>query len=210
MALMHFTEWTLLLTKYDIPFGACGFAKTTQEALKIAKHIKYPVVLKAMSPKIIHKSDTGFVMLDIKNESGLKTAYDYLVSHAKGIPLQGMLVQKMAKGKEVIIGMKNDPTFGPVIMFGHGGIFVEVLKDVTFRVLPLTRKDAKEMIEETKGYSILAGARGEKRVNIAHLEKIIMQLAKLAKEHPEIKEIDFNPVIVDEKHAIVVDTRILT
>jgi len=120
-----------------------------------------------------------------------------------------MLIQPMMKGKEIIIGMKRDPFFGPVIVFGLGGIFVEILKDVSMRIAPLTKKDASEMLTEIKGIEILKGARGEKSVNFKALQKIILSLSRLSLKHREIKEIDLNPVMVDEKEARVVDARII-
>ena len=174
----------------------------------------FPVALKIASPDIVHKSDSGGVRLSLNNASEVRAAYREIMDGVqKKNPLasiQGVSVQKMAKpGTEVIVGTSKDPQFGPVIMFGLGGIFVEVLKDVSFRIIPLGQKDALEMIEEIKGYPLLQGYRGKESVDIPALTEIILKISRVIEEHPEIKELEINPIIAYKKGAIAVDARII-
>lgn len=200
-----------LLEKYKIPFVKSSLAKNIEDAKKIAKKIKYPVVLKAISPDMIHKSDVGAVSIDIEDEQELEEEYEILL---KRIPkkakknLEGVLVQKMETGKEIMIGMKKDPQFGPVILFGLGGIFVEVLKDTSLRIAPIKKKEAIEMIKEIKGYNILEGTRNQEPVDINSLANIIVKLSDLSNEK-KVKEVDFNPVLADKRSAKVADMRIM-
>ncbi len=206
MPLLGFQETKNLLLQYKIPICQTEIVKSEKEAATRAKKIGYPVVLKIFSPKILHRSAIGGVKVGIKNEPEFKKAYSTL-SRIKGV--EGILVQKMILGREVALGIKRDPQFGPVLMFGLGGIFVEVLKDVSFRVCPISEKEALEMIKGIKGYKILKGYRGEKPVNIKALAKIIVNLSKLFLKETKIKEIDLNPVIVDKKRALACDFKIL-
>jgi acetyltransferase len=171
------------------------------------------LAMKIISKDIIHKTDAGGVRLNLKTEDDAAKAWDGIIKSAKSknpkAKIQGMFVQPMAKGKEVIVGMKRDPIFGPIIVFGLGGIFVEALKDTSMRVAPVNIAEAHKMIEEIKGYKILRGLRGERSVNMGALAKIIVAVSKLSLAHPEIKEIDLNPVIADSKKASVVDARII-
>jgi len=198
---------------------ACGLdvpeyklAKTIDEAVEYAKEIGYPVVLKIVSEDIIHKSDIGGVKVGIKNEEELKNAYREIMYRAKkSYPeanIRGILVNEMVeKGVETIIGSSEDPQFGPVIMFGLGGIYVEVLKDVAFRVAPIDKEDALEMINDIKSYPLLYGVRGEKRKDINSLAENISVLSHLTYEISEIVEIDINPLMVLEEGCKVVDAR---
>lgn len=171
------------------------------------------LAVKIVSKDIIHKTDAGGVRLNIKTEQEAIEAWDSIMESAKtkapGAKIQGIFVQPMKKGKEVIIGMKRDPIFGPVIVFGLGGIFVEAIKDTSMGVAPVDENRSLRIIEEIKGYKILSGIRGERPVDIDSLVKIITAISKLSLAHPEIKEIDLNPVIVDDKKASVVDARII-
>lgn len=200
-----------LLEKNKLPFAKSKLAKNVDQAKKVAKDIGYPVVLKAISPNIIHKSDAGAISLSIENEEQLESAFEDLIKKTKKAAknkLEGILVQKTHTGQEVIIGVKQDPTFGPVILFGLGGIFVEILKDTSLRIAPIEKQDAIEMINELKSAKILEGARGQKPVNINALVDILVKTSKLA-ENKKILELDFNPIIVDEKSAVIVDARIM-
>jgi len=170
--------------------------------------------MKVVSPDIIHKSDAGGIKLGLKDEKDVEKAFKEIVKNAEkvttGKRVLGTLISTMAgPGQECIIGMIRDPQFGPVIMFGLGGIFVEVLKDVSFRVAPLAQEDIDEMVEEIKGYKILTGIRGEKPKDIDALKDILAKLSEIAIDNPEIKEIDLNPVIVHEKGASIVDSRMI-
>ncbi|MCK5027349.1 MAG: acetate--CoA ligase family protein, partial [Candidatus Pacebacteria bacterium] len=171
------------------------------------------VAIKIISPDVVHKSDQGAVKVNIEGKDAILAAYDEMAKHLeKTIPsvhIEGVLLQPMIKGKEVIVGMKRDSVFGPTIVFGMGGVFVEVFKDVSMRVPPIDKEMAKNMINEIKGSAILRGMRGEKSVNIDALAKIIVSIAKMSVEHPEIQELDLNPVIINEKDAYVVDVRVM-
>jgi acetate---CoA ligase (ADP-forming) len=172
-----------------------------------------PFALKAISPEIIHKTDMGAIRLYMKNVEEIKTAWDLIMAEiSKKVSkdkIEGMLVQSMSDGKEVIIGMKRDPVFGPVILFGLGGIFTEVLGDTSLRVSPVTISEALAMIGEIKGRGILFGLRGEKSVNIEMLATLLVKISKMAVERPEIKEIDFNPVMASVDQVAVVDARVM-
>ena len=208
------TEAKELLKEYGIPVPAFKLIKSEEGIDKLKETIGYPIVMKIVSPDIIHKSDAGGVKIGVKNEEEAKMAYQEIISKAikynKKAKISGVIVYPMApQGTEIIIGMTKDPSFGPVIMFGLGGIFVEVLKDVSFRIIPLEERDAQEMIAEIKGYKILKGARGEAPKDIEAIKNLLMKVSKLTMENPEIKEIDLNPVFVFEKGLQVVDARMI-
>jgi acyl-CoA synthetase (NDP forming) len=199
-----------LLAKYGVPVTKEQIASTADEALAIASHIGAPVAMKISSPDIPHKSDVGGVALNVKREF-VRTTYDEIVSRAKkAVPdasIEGVLVQQMAPpGQEVIVGLKKDPQFGYALMFGLGGIFVEVYKDVSFRVVPIEKRDALMMISEIKGYSILKGIRGRKPADINAIADVLMAVSGMA-EKENIIELDINPLIVNEKGALAVDAR---
>jgi acetyl-CoA synthetase (ADP-forming) len=199
-----------LLEKYKFPFSKSKLAFAPDQAVKIAKEIGFPIVMKIASKDIIHKSDLGCVETNIKDEKQVEGAFEKITKKAKKkkAKVEGVLIQKQEQGKEVIIGMKRDPQFGPVVVFGLGGIFVEILKDTSLRILPIDKNQAEEMIKEIKSYKILEGIRGEKPVNINKLIDIIIKTSKLA-EDKKILELDFNPVIINEKTATIVDARIM-
>jgi len=174
----------------------------------------FPVVLKIVSPDIIHKSDAGGVKLDLKNSAQAGRAYGEILSSIRQkypkAKIDGISVQKMARpGVEVIIGMSKDPQFGPVLMFGLGGILVEVLKDVSFRLVPVTKRDATEMIKEIKGYPLLEGYRGQEPANIPFLEELIVKVSQFIEKNPQIKELDLNPIFAYKDGALAVDARII-
>jgi acyl-CoA synthetase (NDP forming) len=163
---------------------------------------------------VVHKSDTGGVKLGLKTAAQVAKAYDdILKSIARNHPqavIHGVSVQKMARpGVEVIIGMSKDTQFGPVLMFGLGGVLVEILKDVSFRVVPLERKDARAMVKEIKGYPLLQGYRGHDPVDVPALEDMILRISQFVEQTPEIKELDLNPVFAYSKGAAVVDARVI-
>jgi len=205
MVMLDFDETQKLLEKYNIPAPKGAIAKSKNEASKIAAKIGFPVVLKAISPEIIHKTEANAVVLELKDRKQVETAYTKL----KKLPKAEVLVQKMHSGHDVIIGLKRDMHFGPVIAFGLGGIFVEVLKDIAFRVAPVSHHDAMEMVKEIKAYPVLAGFRKTKKANIKRLTEMLLNVSRLAMENPNIKELDLNPVIVDERKAVAVDARLI-
>ncbi len=203
-----------VLRSYDVEVLPYWLATTEEDAVLHAKEMGYPVAMKIVSPDILHKSDAHGVVLKIKNAAEVRSAYCKIIENAKAYRadarISGVLVSPMAKrGVEVIIGMSRDPQFGPVIMFGLGGIFVEVFKDVSFRITPVSKGEAKKMIEEIKAYPILKGIRGEKPKDIAGLVDLIEVISRLSDEHPDLKELDLNPVFVYEDGISVVDARMI-
>jgi len=190
------------------------FAHNAEKAVEAGNAMGYPLAMKIVSPDIIHKSDAGGVRVNLKDEAEVREAFNDIVrnaeKHTSRDRIVGTLVSPMvAYGQECIIGMIRDRQFGPVLMFGLGGIFVEVLKDVSFRVAPLSLEDMDEMIHEIKGYKILTGIRGEKQKDIDAVKDVLAKLSQIAVENPEINEIDLNPVIVHEKGASIVDSRVI-
>lgn len=193
---------------------AARLAKTPEEAVTIGDKIGFPVVLKIASPDITHKTDVGGVRVGLNSAADVKKAWaEIMASARKTCPeakIEGVAVQNMARpGTEVIIGMFKDAQFGPVIMFGLGGIFVEVLKDVSFRLVPIVKRDAEEMIKEIKGYALLNGYRGQEPAHIPSLVDILLKLSTLIEKTPEIKGIDLNPVFAYKDAAVAVDARIV-
>jgi acyl-CoA synthetase (NDP forming) len=197
-----------------VPVIETRLATSQKQASKIADSIGFPVVLKIASPDIIHKSDAGGVKVGLKNKTEVEKAYSEIIKAAREkfpkAKIEGVAVQKMARpGIEIIIGVFKDAQFGPVIMFGLGGIFVEVLKDVSFRIIPIARRDAAEMIKEIKGYPLLKGYRGTEPAHLPSLENILMKVSDFTERTPEIKEIDLNPIIAYKDSAVAVDARIV-
>ena len=204
-----------ILRAYGFPLPASKLAKSKKEAVAASKKIGYPVVLKIASPQIIHKSDAGGVKVNLQNAKDVENAFDTIIKNAKKYnkkaDIKGVLVVEMVKGgKEMIIGSKLEPGFGPVVMLGMGGIYVEVLKDVTFRLAPMTNIEADDMISSIKTKKILEGVRGEKPSDIKKLSECIQRLSQLVSDFNEIKELDMNPVLVMEKNkgCKVLDVRI--
>ncbi|MFZ9005556.1 MAG: 4-hydroxybutyrate--CoA ligase [Nitrosopumilaceae archaeon] len=193
-----------VLKAYGLPLPTSALAKDEAEAVKIANKIGYPVVMKIASPQIIHKSDAGGVKVNLTNDKEVKDAFKKIVKNAKkynkDAEIKGVLIVEMVKGgKEMIIGSKLEPGFGPVIMLGMGGIYVEVLKDVTFKLAPVTTREADDMISEIKTQKLLHGVRGEKPSDIEKLSECIQRLSQLVTDFKEIKELDMNPVLVMDK-----------
>lgn len=202
------------LKQAGIPVSETVLARTKKEALLYSKRMGFPVVLKIVSPDITHKSDYGGVKLGLENVAQVSGAYGAIISSVRQkLPearIQGVSVQKMARpGTEVIIGASKDAQFGPVLMFGLGGIMVEVFKDVSFRVVPVSKRDASEMIKEIKGYPLLQGYRGGEPANIPALEQLIVDVSAFIERNPQIEELDLNPVIVNMDGAVAVDARII-
>jgi len=205
-----------LLQAYGFPLASYALVRTEEECLEQAERLGFPVVLKVVSPQILHKIDVGGVRLNIEDrEHALKAYCEMMTSIKQKMPeaeIWGVLVQKMIKGgKETILGLKRDPLFGPVIMFGLGGVYVEATRDVSFRIAPLRELTAARMIREIRGYRILEGFRGEERSDVEKIEECLKRLSQLALDFPEINELDINPLIVlsQGKGALVVDARIL-
>jgi acyl-CoA synthetase (NDP forming) len=203
-----------VLAGAGIPVAEARLATTADEAAKAAEATGYPVVLKIVSPEVTHKSDVGGVKVGLASADQVRAAFEEITAAVKSTQpdagIEGVAVQKMAPtGTEVIIGMSKDPQFGPVLMFGLGGIFVEVLKDVAFRIVPLEQKDARDMIEEIKGFPVLQGVRGQPPADLAALESLLLRLSAFVEANPQVEELDLNPVFAYKDGAIAVDARIV-
>ena len=205
-----------VLEAYGFPTPKSILCTTEQECINAARQIGYPLVMKIVSPDIIHKSDAGGVKVGIKTDDELKKSFNTITENAlkykSDAKIKGVLVQEMVKSaKETILGASQDPTFGPVIMFGLGGIYVEVLKDVVFRIVPIDEQEAMNMVESIKTIKLLKGVRGEKSSDLRAISDSLQRLSQLVVDFPEIKEFDINPLLVLEegKGARVVDARII-
>jgi acyl-CoA synthetase (NDP forming) len=189
-------------------------AANKKDAIAMSTEMGFPVVLKIVSPDILHKTEANGVKLNLKTADEVAKAFDEIMASAKekfpNANIHGVAVQGMAKsGLEIIIGMTLDAQFGPVLMFGLGGIFVEVMKDVSFGITPLTKRDAGEMIRSIKGYPLLNGFRGAPKIDVANLESWLLKLSDFAQTYPEVKEFDLNPIFAYAQGAMVVDARII-
>jgi acetate---CoA ligase (ADP-forming) subunit beta len=203
-----------LLKKAGIPVVETRLAHSKTEAAAIAKDIGFPVVMKIASPDVVHKSDAGGVKVGLANGSQAGKAYTDIINSVKAkyshAYIEGVSVQRMAKpGIEIIIGMSKDPQFGPVLMFGLGGIMVEIIKDVAFRIVPLAREDASDMVHEIKGYRLLEGFRGADPADVPALEDLLLKVSAFVEKNPQIKELDLNPVFAYKDGVIAVDARIV-
>jgi acetyltransferase len=197
---------------FQIPEGY--LATTADEAVEIAERIGYSVAMKIVSPDIIHKSDLGGVRLNVTNNDGVRDAFDLMMLRIKERApeawVEGIYVEKMLnRGLEVIIGMNRDPQFGPMLMFGLGGIFVEVMKDVTFHLAPISEAEAIQMLKSTRSYEILKGKRGQRGVDLAAIGIGLQRISQLTTDFPQIAELDINPYIVGEigSEPVVADAR---
>jgi len=208
------SEAKSIVMEYGVTVPKFQLATNEKEAAKIAETLGFPVVAKIVSPEIIHKSDAGGVKVGLKTPADVEAAYKTIMENAKkydpNANLLGVLIMEMApQGTEVIVGAIKDPQFGATIMFGLGGIFVEVLKDVTFKIAPISIDEAKEMITSLKAAALLKGYRNTPPVDIDALAQIIVNVSTLLTEHPEIAELDLNPVLAYTKGAKTVDARII-
>jgi len=213
--IMNEAEAKSFLEYYNFPVVKTKVAQTEEEAVALAGQVGYPVVLKILSPQIIHKTEAGGVMLDIANETEVRTAFDQIIQKAKtydpDAEILGVTVQPMIKkqGYEVIIGAKADPLFGPVILFGMGGVGVELFKDFAIGIPPLNQTLVRRMMEETKVYQLLKGYRNVPAANIKLLEEIIVRFSQMLVDFPQLKEVDINPLFINEKEAFAFDARIV-
>ncbi len=202
-----------VLAAYNLPTPKTILARSSDDAAAAAAKIGYPVVMKIASPDISHKSDVGGVKVNIADEEALRKTFWDITSRAQKMRpeafIVGCLIQEMAAAgsKEVIIGFKRDEQFGPLIMFGLGGIYVEVLKDIAFKLAPMSQRDAFEIVRDIKSYMLLKGVRGEEPVNFQALEEIVLAMSQLAMDFPQVVEAEFNPVLVGPKQAVVADVR---
>jgi acyl-CoA synthetase (NDP forming) len=203
-----------LLESAGVPVSPARLARTKGEAAKMAAELGFPAVLKIVSPQITHKSDVGGVALGLTSADEVSAAFERVVASAKkaapDATIEGVAVQRMERqGTEVIIGMTTDPQFGPVMMFGLGGVMVEILKDVAFRVVPINERDARQMIHEIKGYPVLEGFRGSEPADVGKLQELLLKVSSFIEAHPEVAELDLNPVFAYKDGAIAVDARVV-
>jgi acetyltransferase len=205
-----------VLDAYGFPIPQSRLAETSDEAVEIAEEFGYPLVLKIASPDILHKTDVGGVKLNLQSPDDVRDAFDLIVYRAgRYVPdarIWGCLVQEMVTGgREILLGMSRDPQFGPLVAFGLGGIYVEALKDVAFRVAPFSRQEAEEMIHEIRSYPLLEGVRGEPPADHEAMIDALIRISQLVTDFPEIVELDINPLTVfEEGHgAVAIDMRLV-
>ena len=207
------SEARSVLENYKIPIPKWKVVKSAKEAGEFAEKIGYPVSLKIVSKDIVHKTDVGGVFVFLDNKKSVEDSFNQIMknvkNHAPKAKIEGVIESRMIdQSHPVIVGGTKDSIFGPTIMFGHGDVFVELLDDVSFRVLPIDKKEAEEMMKETKIYQILKGYRGHPVDHNAVVD-ILLKTAKLLEQNPEIKELDMNPIFVLKKGAYAVDARII-
>ena len=212
-SVLNLKESRKMMELAGVPFNRSGMATSVDEALTMVKDIKYPVVMKIVSPQIIHKTEVGGVKVNINSDDELRKAYDDIISGAKAkVPdaeIKGILIEEMVKGPELIIGTTEDPQFGPMIMFGIGGIFVEVYKDVSFRLIPISHGDALDMLSELHGKALLEGVRGLPKADPEQIADILLKISEFVEKNPQVKEMDLNPLIATERGVLAVDARII-
>jgi acetyl-CoA synthetase (ADP-forming) len=199
---------------YGMPTPPFGVAQNSSEAVKLASKIGFPVVLKVVSQDVLHKTEAGGVLLDLNSKAQIEDGYEQIIRRVRAFNdkarISGVLVQHLApKGIEVIVGGLRDSQFGPTVLFGLGGIFVEVLKDASFRVSPLTELDSRQMIREIRACSILQGVRGQPASDEEAIVRILKSTSKIMMENQAIQQMDLNPVIVYAAGASIVDARII-
>ncbi|MGW0522730.1 acetate--CoA ligase family protein [Crossiella sp. NPDC003009] len=207
-------EGKRLCDAYGIPTPGEGLANSADEAVSLAAEIGFPVVMKIVSPDILHKTEAGGVIVGVTDEAGARASYEKIIANAKAYKadadITGVQVQKLlAEGQEVIIGATTDDTFGKIVVFGLGGVLVEVLKDVTFRLAPLAQAEARAMVTDIKAVEILHGVRGADPVDLDALAEVVKRLSDLVTDFPEIRELDLNPVFAAKDSAIAADVRVL-
>lgn len=200
--------------QYGIKVATSGLAQTEKQAVLLAKGLGFPLAMKIVSEDILHKSNVGGVKTGINSIGEARQGYNQLIKNVKKAnpkaSINGVLVQKMApKGQEFVVGANRDPQFGPTVMFGLGGIYVELFKDVAFRIAPVSERDALEMMKETKSSAILTGFRGSKPLDIRAAAKTIMQVSDLMMDQKDVESVDINPLFIYPKGVMAVDVRII-
>jgi acetyl-CoA synthetase (ADP-forming) len=202
-------ESKLVLASYGLPVTDEQLAKTPEELIKAAAKIGYPLVIKASSADIAHKTEKGLIRVDVRNNEEAKTAFNEIVESMNGAG-KTVLVQQMIRGqRELVIGLTRDPQFGPCVMFGLGGIFTEILEDTVFRVAPLEKFDALDMMQEIKAHKILDAVRGLEAVDRELLAEMLITVGRIGIENENIKEIDINPVIISHGKPVAVDALVI-
>lgn len=202
-----------ILSQANFPINPTGYGTNLKEVLAEAEKIGFPIVIKVSSQDIIHKSDIGGVVTGIRNIDDLEKEFRQMqLRISQKVPdakIEGYIIERMESGIELLVGSTIDPMFGPILAFGLGGIYVEVLKDVVFRLIPIEREDATEMLSEIKAAKILDGIRGQPPIDKKALVDLLLQTSDFINQHPEIEELDLNPVFATEKGVSVVDARII-
>jgi len=203
-------ESKVILASYQIPVTREIMAESSDEVITAAQEIGYPVVMKGCAPDITHKTEKGLIRTDIRDDREALDAFNDIMAGMNGIEGASVLVQEMIKGKrELVLGLIRDPQFGPCVMFGLGGIFTEILKDVSFRLAPLEKRDALEMMDEIKAHKILDAIRGMDAVDRDVLSEMLINVGRIGTENDTIKEIDINPVIISGSRPIAVDALVV-
>jgi len=198
-----------VLAAYEIPVTREVLVDNTEDLQKATKEIGLPLVLKGCSHDIAHKTEKGLIRVDIRNEKEAESAFEEIMANMTGNK-NAVLIQEMVKGqRELVIGLTRDPQFGPCVMFGLGGIFTEILKDISFRVAPLEKRDALEMMEDIKGRKILEAVRGMEAADRGMLSEILINVGRIGLEHDAVKEIDINPVIISGTKPVAVDALVV-
>jgi len=210
--LLLYHEAKEILDSSGIPTAPSKIALTLEQAKEAARFIGFPIVMKILSPDIVHKSDAGGVITDLRTEDEVIPAFDRMIEHFRRkeppVRIEGVVIERMVSGIEVIVGTTKDSQFGQVLMFGMGGIWTELLKDTSFRLIPIEPIDAEEMIEELKSYSLLQGYRGQ-AANVESLKKLLLKVSDLILHYPEITSIDLNPVFTSPEGSMVTDVRMM-
>ena len=210
--LLSYEEGKRLLEMWGLPVVPSKAVPDKAGAREAARSLGFPVVMKILSPDIVHKSDAGGVVTDLRTEEEVTRVFEKMMEDAKELKptarIQGVIIEKFLAGVEVIIGVTKDSQFGHVLMFGMGGILVELLKDTSFRLMPIEPADAEDMIREVRGYALLEGFRGKKG-DMESLKTLLLKTSDLMTHYPEIAEIDLNPVMTSPSGSVVVDVRIL-
>ena len=212
-SILTYEESRAVIRSAGIPLNKMETAKNLNDCIVNAKKIGYPVVLKVVSEDVLHKSDAGGVRVGIGSESELRKSYDEMIKSVKQYypeaKIEGFSVEEMVKGVELLIGTNTDEQFGKMIALGIGGIFVEIYKDVSFRLIPVKDSDVQEMISEIKGKKMLEGYRGMPSVNLSELTSLVLNISKIIEENPNIKEMDLNPVVATTDGLKAIDVRII-
>ena len=213
-AQLNEVEAKQLLASAGVPVAETQLAITADEAVNAAEEIGYPVVMKIVSPEIAHKSDVGGVVVGVENSDDVRSVFAEInrsvADKASQAEIDGVAIQAMVpQGTEIIVGSTTDEQFGPVMMFGLGGVFVEILEDVAFRIVPLEPKDASDIVREIKGFPLLDGARGREKADLDSLENLILKVSNLVDENPQIAELDLNPVFAYSDGVVAVDAHIV-
>jgi len=211
--LLTLNEARKAFESFGIPMNPSGLATNEKEAARIGKELGFPVAMKISSPDVVHKTDVGGVMVDVRNPQEARAAFgkilDNVRSHMPDARIEGVVIDAMVRGPELIIGVTSDPQFGPMVMFGLGGIMVEAARDVSFRLVPLTHADAWSMTQEIRGKLVFMGARGMPKANLDELADLIVKVSEAVQTYPEIAELDINPLVVTENSLLAVDARVL-